>query len=263
MPEGTKLSKIRRLADLVDADLVCICDPDLSINEDACRKVFDRAATEVHSGNDVVAFGVVDGRDDGTILSRVVALDKWLSHRVLRRLLWDCNVGITIPGQFFIVSARLLHGLDPRVDSYLDDLYLGWVARTDGVEVHRVPVVVGEESPRTTWSSLLSQRLRWMRGLVCLVGHLAAHPSAIVLLTIHYLAYHGLPILMLISIVMLSVVSPIGAVAALLGFVLLLARLSGQSLRTAATFVAVFPIVHCVVTLLWLIPMRHSYLARR
>ncbi len=102
-----------------------------------------------------------------------------------------------------------------------------------------------------------------MRGLVCLVGHLAAHPSAIVLLTIHYLAYHGLPILMLISIVMLSVVSPIGAVAALLGFVLLLARLSGQSLRTAATFVAVFPIVHCVVTLLWLIPMRHSYLARR
>ena len=102
-----------------------------------------------------------------------------------------------------------------------------------------------------------------MRGLACLFGHLAAHPSAILLLMIHYLAYHGLPILMFCAVISLAVVSPIGAVAVFLGLVLLLARLSGQSFRTSATFVAVFPIVHCLVTLLWWIPISRSYLARR
>lgn len=263
VPEGTKLSKIRHLVDLVDADLICICDPDLRVDEESCRQVFERAAADIHLGNDVVAFGFVEGHDNGTMLSRVIALDKWLSHRVIRPFLWNCGVGITLPGQFLIVSARLLRRLNPDVDSYLDDLYLGWVARMHGVRVRRLPVVVGEEDPRTTWSSLFTQRIRWMRGLACLFGHLVSHPKALVLLTIHYLSYHGLPILAFLSIVILSIVSPIGAVAALLGLALLLARLSGQSLWTAATFVVVFPIVHCLATLLWWIPASRSYLARR
>ena len=263
VPKGTKLSKIRHLVDLVDVDLICICDPDLSVDEASCRQVFERACAEIRIGNDVVAFGIVQGRDDGTMLSRVIALDKWLSHRVIRRFLWNCGVGITLPGQFLVVSARVLRRLDPDVDSYLDDLYLGWIARTHGIRVCRLPLVVGEEDPRVTWGSLLTQRVRWMRGLASLFGHLAFNINALLLLTIHYLAYHGLPILVLMLFVILSIVSPTVALAVFLGLAVLLARLSGQSLWTAATFVAVFPIVHCLVTLLWWIPASRSFLAMR
>lgn len=172
VPCGTKLSKIRRLADQIAADLFCICDPDLTIDETACRVVLERAMVEVRVGKEVVAFGIVEGRDDGSFLSRVVAVDKWLSHCFLRRFLWAWGIGITLPGQFLIVSSGLLRSLEPGVDSYLDDLYLGWIAWERGVCVHRVPVVVGQEDSRTSWLSLLTQRCRWMLGLACLFRHL-------------------------------------------------------------------------------------------
>jgi len=225
--------------------------------------VFGRAAEETCRGNEVVAFGVVEGHDTGSLLSRVVALDKWLSHRVIRRVLWGLGVGITLPGQFLVVSAGLLRRLDPGVDSYLDDLYLGWIARSQGVKVHRLPVVVGEEDARATWGGLLAQRLRWMKGLARLFGHLAGHPSAVFLLTVHFLAYHGLPIFLLSSLIALSVVSPLLAMTTLSAMTVLLAHCSGRSYRTTATFLVAFPIVHCLATLLWWVPVSGSYLARR
>ena len=127
VPCGTKLSKIQRLADLITTDLFCICDPDIAIEKTACRIILQQAIVDMRAGKkEVIAFGIVEGRDDGTLLSRVVAVDKWLSHRVLRRFLWAAGIGITLPGQFLIVTPDLLRSLDPGVDSYLDDLYLGW-----------------------------------------------------------------------------------------------------------------------------------------
>ena len=95
-----------------------------------------------------MAFGIVQGRDDGSTLSHVIGIDKWLSHHVLRKHLLLCGIGISLPGQFLIISTKLLRALDPEVDSYLDDLYLGFVARTRGCVVHRVPVVVGQNGVR-------------------------------------------------------------------------------------------------------------------
>lgn len=263
VPPGTKLSKIRRLAGPVEADLICICDPDMHLDAEGCRLVFGRAAAEIRRGVEVVAFGIVEGRDTGSLLSRVVALDKWLSHRVLRRALWGLGVGVTLPGQFLVVSTALLRRLDTGVDSYLDDLYLGWVARSRGASVHRLPVVVGVEDARATWRGLLAQRLRWMKGLARLFSHIAGQPSAAILLAIHYLAYHGLPILLLSSLAVFSVVSPILAAAAFFAMTILLSRLSGHSCRTTAAFLIAFPLVHCLVSLLWWVPASRSYLARR
>ncbi len=263
VPPGTKLSKIRRLVGLVDTDLVCICDPDLSVNPDACRKVFGRAAVVVRRGDDVVAFGLVVGRDNGTMLSQLICVDKWLSHRIIRPLLWKSGLGITLPGQFLIVSAGILRGLDARVDSYLDDLYLGWIARKNNAEVLREPVVVGEEEPRSTWGSLLSQRLRWMKGLAGLFAHLWTCPPAVLLLAIHFIAYHGIPMLFLSGIILLGLFSPASAGVIVLALVFVLSRSSGHSIWTAATFVAIFPVLHTLATLLWWIPASHSYLVKR
>jgi cellulose synthase/poly-beta-1,6-N-acetylglucosamine synthase-like glycosyltransferase len=263
VPRGTKLSKIRWLAGRISADLLCICDPDLTIDEESCRVVLGRAAADLRDGQEVVAFGIVEGRDDGTVLSQVIAMDKWVSHRILRRLLWAAGVGVTLPGQFLIVSTGFLRSLNPAVDSYLDDLYLGWVARRQKVRVHRVPVVVGLEEPRSAWSSLLTQRVRWMRGLARLFGHLAMCPSAVFLLSIHYLAYHGLPIFTLLAILSLVLVNPIVSLGVFFGLTVILAVLSRRSFLTAATFLAVFPVVHVLATLLWWVPVSRTLLTRR
>lgn len=217
----------------------------------------------MRSGEEVVAFGVIDGRDDGTTLSRVVSLDKWLSHHVLRRCLWAIGIGITLPGQFLIVSPGLLRSLSPAVDSYLDDLYLGWVARSRKVRVHRLPVVVGVEEPRRGWRSLLAQRIRWMRGLTCLFGHLVPNPNAIFLLSVHFLAYHGLPVLAFLLILCSVIVNPVAALGVSFGLTATLSIASRRSFFTALMFLAVFPAVHLLATLLWWVPVSRSLLIRR
>lgn len=263
VPPGTKLSKIRRLAATVDGELMCICDPDMRVDTEACRLVFEKAASEARHGEEVVAFGIVEGSDNGNLLSRVIAMDKWLSHRVLRRALWGLGIGITLPGQFLVASTALLRSLDPNVDSYLDDLYLGCVARSRGVIVHRLPVVVGEEEARASWGGLLCQRLRWMKGLARLFGHLVWQPSAACLLIIHFLAYHGLPILVFLSLAILIVANPLAGAVTLALLIASIANCSGHSYLTTAAFLIVFPIVHCLAALLWWIPASDSYLSRR
>ena len=263
VPEGTKLSKLRQFSHTADSDFICVSDPDLVVRSDSIRKVVAQAIEASDGDSEVVSFGLVECRDDGTLLSSVIAIDKWLSHRVLRPMLWRYRLGITIPGQFLVLSTSVLQRLDPAVDSYLDDLYLGWIARSTGVRVLRVPAVVGHEESRSTWTSLLTQRLRWMRGLFSLVRHLSRQPMALGFLTIHFIAYHGIPILWLICIVTLAMFVPVGAIALLAATVLTISRLSQQSLIAAATFSLLFPLLHCFATLLWWAPISRQKLRQR
>jgi hypothetical protein len=260
---GTKLSKLRQLADTATADLVCVCDPDLTVESAACRDVLRVAAEEVNAGREVVAFGVVEGRDDGTLLSQVIAVDKWLSHCVLRKFLWALRVGLTLPGQFLLDSPGLLRKLAPGVDSYLDDLYLGWLARANRACVHRVPVVVGSEDPRSGWRSLLAQRVRWMRGLASLFGHLRASPAAVGLLATHYLAYHALPVFWMAGVMALAVANPVAALGVFAFSAAVLARVSRRPFLAAVGFLTVFPTVHLLASLLWWMPASRASLTRR
>lgn len=263
VPPGTKLSKIRSIAARINDELICICDPDMRVNKEACRLVFEKAANDARQGIEVVAFGLVKGIDSGNLLSRVITVDKLFSHQVIRPLLWELGVGITLPGQFLVVSTQLLRSFDPDIDSYLDDLYLGYVARKRCVVVHRIPVVVGEEESRVSWGGLLSQRRRWMKGLMRLFGHLVWEPEAAFLLIVHFLAYHGLPILLLFSFAILSFSNPLVAFTTLTVIIAIIAHCFGHSYLTTAAFLIVFPIVHCLALLLWWIPTSDSYLSRR
>lgn len=261
--QGTKLSKLRSATSLITSDLVCICDPDFTITEEGCRTVLQRAAEALRASNEVVAFGILEGRDNGTLLSKVIAIDKWISHRILRRFLWSLGVGITLPGQFLILSPGLLRKLDSDVDSYLDDLYLGLVARKHHVRVQRLPIMVGQEDPRTSWGSLLTQRLRWMRGLVSLFAHLRTQPASVMLLVAHYAAYHGLPILIMVGIICLVTLRPVVGAGVFLSMAFVLAVMSKRSFVSAVVFLAIFPAVHLLATLLWWMPVPRSILTRR
>ncbi len=263
VPPGTKLSKLRKFSQSINTDFICICDPDIVVEADAVRRVFELAFEAVESESDVVAFGLIECQCSGTLLSRVIAVDKWLSHRVLRPLLWRLKVGITIPGQFLVLSTSVLRGISPTVDSYLDDLYMGWIVRSRRGAVLRVNEVIGFEEPRSSWSTLLTQRIRWMRGLFTLAGHLTSQPKAIAFLLIHYIAYHGLPILFLFMLTCLAVFSPAGALLVFCIVATCVAILSRQTIAAAATYVMLFPLLHCLATLLWWVPLSRQRLTQR
>lgn len=263
VPEGTKLSKLRKFAESVNSDFVCICDPDLEVRGDATRAVVVQAIEASNGGEEVVAFGLIDCRNDGSLLASIVAIDKWLSHRILRPALWGCGMGITLPGQFLVLSTSVLQRLDPNVDSYLDDLYLGWVARSTGVRVKRVLEVVGLEESRSTWGSLLTQRLRWMRGFMSLVFHLFPKPKALGLLFAHFVAYHGIPVLWLIIVATIATMSTIVAVGIVAIASILVTLFSRQSFVAAFSFLILFPLLHGLAVLLWWVPISRHRLTQR
>ncbi|WP_373653111.1 hypothetical protein [Schlesneria sp. DSM 10557] len=257
------MSKIRHLSDSIETDLFCIFDPDLTANQEACRTIFQLAIEAFRTGEDVLSFGIIEGADTGTLLAKVVAIDKWYSHRIIRRCLWACGIGITIPGQFFVISANLLGNLDPQIDSYLDDLVIGWLAWKKDVRVQRVAVVVGQEHPRSCWASLLTQRIRWMRGIASLFGCLSNSPAAIGLLVAHWIAYHGIPIAGLVGTVCLAEINFVAGICALVILGAVVSFCSGRSFRSAAAFLTVFPVIHLFATVMWWIPLSRTTLTRR
>ena len=263
VPHGTKLSKIRHLFDSIETDLFCIFDPDLTVDEEACRIVVQIAIENCRTGEVALPFGIVELADIGTVLSKVVAIDKWCSHRVIRRCLWAGRIGLAVPGQFFVVSSRLLSSLDPGIDSYLDDLVIGWLAWQRGVRVQRVAVVVGYEHPRSCWSSLLAQRIRWMRGIASLFGCLYHRPAAIGLLVVHWSAYHGFPIATLVVVAYLTAINSFAGISAFVILTSIVSVCSGRSFRAAAASLAVFPLIHLCATALWWIPLSRTTLTRR
>lgn len=261
--KGTKLSKLKHLLGRTNSDLICICDPDITIDNQNALKVLGYAVNALNANNLVVAFGVVDGRDTGNLLSKVICIDKWISHRILRRTLWRIGAGITIPGQFVIFSTALLAAVDPCVDSYLEDLYLGWLARSRGAQICRVPLVIGHEDPRLSWASLVTQRIRWMKGLFHLWGHLVCQPTATFFLAVHFFAYHCLPILFVASLFWLFFYMPLVAIPLLIGTVITVSVFSNQNVQSASIFLTVFPIVHCIAITTWWFPANREHLIRR
>lgn len=259
VPEGTKLSKIRGYARNLSSRFVCVCDPDLAICPAGVASVAEQAVQEMPE----IAFGLIDCQADGTVLSGIIAIDKWLSHYVLRPILWRLGIGITVPGQFLIVSTDLLKRLEPSVDSYLDDLYFGLFARLQRAKVLRIAKTIGEEESRSHWSSLLAQRIRWMRGLVSLLRHHQSNPRALGFLITHFFGYHVLPIIWFTGLAIIAHSNSFAALLVLVTGILVLSRLTRQPFHVAFVFLIAFPLIHFSAVLFWWMPISRKQLTKR
>jgi len=102
-----------------------------------------------------------------------------------------------------------------------------------------------------------------MRGLVCLFRHLFPNTSALGLLGIHFIAYHGLPIVAMIALLGLTFVNPLAGGGVFVGSAAVLSIVSRQSFLASVAFLSIFPLIHLLATLLWWIPVKRSVLTRR
>jgi cellulose synthase/poly-beta-1,6-N-acetylglucosamine synthase-like glycosyltransferase len=263
VPIGTKLAKLGLIAGHVATDLICICDPDVEVAADGCIAVFDAALAEHRLARAVVSFGFIQVRNASGLLGQLISLDKWLSHRVLRPMLWRLGVGITLPGQFLIISTDILRSIDRQVDSYLDDLYLGWLCRNMQASVCREACIVGHETARASWSGLIAQRLRWMKGFMQLTRQLARESGALPLLAVHFFAYHGFPVLLLFVACVLASISSVLGISVVMSVAAALSIAARCTFPTAITYVVVFPLVHLLAICLWWLPVGRAFLIRR
>ena len=261
---GTKLAKIRTwVRQTAPSGLVCICDPDMTLDRDAASAVIRNAFDTSNQGHAVLAYGRIRS-DGGSLLRCLTAFDKNWSHRVIRPLLWAIGVGASIPGQFVVVSASLLSAIDPSVDSYLDDLYLGLFTRSyPGVVIRRESLTVGSEQPREEWMGLVAQRLRWMKGFMALAWHMRRSPSAALRLGAHFVAYHAIPIVVLTSLILLSVKHPVLGLAAAGLFAITTSVLTRQNPAVGLVYWLTFPLLHALATLAWWLPVPGTFLTRR
>lgn len=261
---GTKLAKIRTwVRQTAPLGLVCICDPDMTLDRDAASVVIQNAIDTANQGHAVLAYGRIRS-DGGSLLRCLTSFDKDWSHRVIRPLLWALGVGASIPGQFMVVSASLLSAIDPSVDSYLDDLYLGLFTRSyPGAVICRESLTVGSEQPREEWIGLVAQRLRWMKGFMALAWHMKRSPSAALRLGAHFVAYHVIPIVALTSLLLLCIRHPVLGLAAASLFAITTSALSGQNPAVGLAYWLTFPLLHALALLAWWLPMPSTFLTRR
>ena len=263
VPMGSKLSKIRHLlaSGRVGAGIyVCVVDSDVRLDLHACRDLI-RATMQGRYG---IGFGVVESAGGTRWLDGCIALDKRLSHRIWRPLLHRLGVGITVPGQFVVYGPELLHGAPHLTETYLDDLYFGLRCRTLDLPFLRQDKVVCRESGRTAWSTLLGQRIRWMKGLFRLAWAASRGLGGWHYCAIHYALYHGIPMAAGVGLAVLAAGGAwMAALALALAGTLTLAGLRLTFYPLAILYLITFPVIHLLATLGAVLPISVTRLRRR
>lgn len=186
---GTKYRRLNRALREVNSEWILSVDNDIQAAEPVLMEFLQ---TAMESESDI-AWGRIGTTSSRGLVESLVTVDKLLSHNILRPLLWRLRLGITVPGQVMLLRRRAFCGMQPEVDTYLDDLALGLYTHRHFKElrVFRAPVVLGFEKPNQTLLGLWRQRCRWTAGLRSL-WKVAETAKDRCLIGFHYFVYHGL-----------------------------------------------------------------------
>lgn len=234
----TKYRRVQLLLELASCDSILCLDNDVSVNMANLPELVKKFAT----GQYVAAWGKIEAKACPGIVPKLICLDKKLSHNFIRPLLWKLGVGISMPGQLFLLDRALLRHALPAADTVFDDLQIGLVIRRSGHPILYLPVVCAAESPKTDFQKLARQRTRWARGYAETLIH--NRDSGFLFVLAHGMAYHLLWILLWFAILASFQVSflaiPFGA------FLLSLANRKLAFFCHILLYALVFPLLHVI-----------------
>lgn len=203
-----------------------------------------RLVVQTVEGDFDLGWGRVHSRRVSSFISRLVEVDKLLSHTVLRPALWRLHLGVTIPGQCFLLKASCFQGRLPGTDTFLDDLSIGLHAAKHRLRYHYAQDVVAFELPSYSFTALWKQRSRWAVGFRQSLSCVTLTRQDRRLLWIHAFSYHLLPILHLVGLVLLVSQAPLACSAWLGALALAIARRKPQVFGAALAYPILFPLFH-------------------
>lgn len=236
----TKYRRIQFLLQASSYDFILCLDNDISVNLANLPKFIKKFAT----GKYVAGWGKIEANICPGVVPELIRLDKKLSHNFIRPLLWTLEVGISMPGQLFLLNKSLLRDSLPPTDTVFDDLQIGLVIRRSGHPVLYMPVILGAEFPKLDFTQLIKQRLGWARGYAeTLINN---RGSALLFVLAHGTAYHILWIALWVTFAILACAHNSFLIIIFFTFLLTFAIKRLAYFRSFMLYALVFPMLHAI-----------------
>lgn len=238
--QGTKYRKLLHALQVTDADYLLSLDNDIAANIPGLI----RLAEDTIAGKFDLGWGKINSRKVSTFTSKLVEVDKLLSHNLLRPMLWHFHVGVTIPGQCFLLKTATFKEHLPKTDTFLDDLSIGLYAAKNRLHYHYGKEVVAFELPSYSFATLWKQRARWATGFKQTLScpTLTRHDRS--LLWVHAFSYHLLPLVHLALLAMFSVTQPLVFLFLIGSAAIVMTKNRLNALGAALAYQLVFPVFH-------------------
>lgn len=237
---GTKYCKLLQALQAKEHRYLLSIDNDI----DADIPSLLRLVIQALEGNFDLSWGRVYSRKVSNFVSRLVEVDKLLSHTILRPLLWKLHLGVTIPGQCFLLKTASFQGTLPGTDTFLDDISIGMHAAKHHLTYHYSQEVIAYEIPSYSFAVLWKQRARWATGFKQSLSCPTLSSQDRKLLWLHAFFYHFFPILQVVALGLLAPQAPLLCIAWLGMFALAIARHCPRAFGVALTYPIIFPIFH-------------------
>lgn len=238
--QGTKYRKLLHALQGTGHRYLLSLDNDIAANIPGLL----RLVAQTMDGGFDLGWGRVHSRRVSSAISRLVAVDKLLSHSVLRPSLWRLHLGVSIPGQCFLLKADRFKGSLPGTDTFLDDLSIGLHAAKHRLRYHYGRDVVAFELPSYSFAVLWRQRSRWATGFRQSLSCATLTRQDRRLLWVHAFCYHLLPILHLAALAALALLAPLAGAAWWVAQALLITRHEPRAFPAALAYPLLFPLFH-------------------
>lgn len=160
-PQMTKYKRIQILLNESQFDDILCLDNDIMPSENNILKFVKVCLNKEYS----IAWGKIKAQKIRGLIPKLIDIDKNLSHNYIRPILWNLNLGISLPGQIFMINKKYLKNKLPSIDTVYDDLMIGATVCEYKYPVYFSKEVLGFEKPKRNINELLSQRIRWAKGL--------------------------------------------------------------------------------------------------
>ena len=237
---GTKYRRLISLLERDDSKYYLSVDNDITGNIDELLKFVNSMIENDYE----VGWGRIRARKQKGFISNMVAVDKLLSHNIIRPLLWKMGFGISIPGQIFCIKRDSYRGKLIQLDTFLDDLALGLYVNTNGSKRYVIPSILGFEEPNSKFGGLWKQRKRWAIGYASILKAVNKQKEYKNKVFIHGLSYHFSWLINWLLIAWLSVCHWPLAVIYVMIISLLISKQDMSMFVYAILYQFVFPVFH-------------------
>lgn len=237
---GTKYRRLISLLEKDDSEYYLSIDNDITGNIDELLHFVNEMIVAGYE----VGWGRIRAKRQKGFISNMVAVDKLLSHNIIRPILWKVGVGISIPGQIFCIRGESYRGKLIQLDTFLDDLALGLYVNVNNSKKYVISDVLGEEQPNNNLKGLWKQRSRWAMGYSTILKAVQKNKNYKSKVIIHGISYHLLWILNWGIIFLLAYIFYPLAIIYVFLIGMLIARQNLSMLIYSILYQFIFPIFH-------------------
>lgn len=185
---GTKYKRLTSLMETDRSQYYFSIDNDISGNINKMKDFI----SNIINYNYEIGWGKIYANNIKGVISNMVAVDKLLSHNLIRPFLWKIEMGISVPGQIFCIKSDSFRGKLPKLDTFLDDLAIGLCTNVNKKRKYIVSDILGYEIANDTFIGLWKQRERWAIGYATILKAIFKQKEYKWKVLIHGISYHFL-----------------------------------------------------------------------